>query len=189
MKKTLSPIIALFTIGVLFLTSCNQDKPVDPFSIGKHHIGLLTDSTQVRELDDIFINDSISSYQNDTSFTGIVNNIHVLDKSGKHLLTLSPSEVIDSTATISTVKIEDPRYKTEEGISLNSTYGELSKAYNIKKIDNLINTIMVSVNGSNATFTIDKEELPANMRFDMSLNIDPIQIPEQAKIKYFIIHW
>jgi hypothetical protein len=40
-----------------------------------------------------------------------------------------------------------------------------------------------------ATFTIDKKELPANLRFDVKANIDPIQIPEKAKIKYFMLHW
>lgn len=187
MTNKISPLFAVLILALGF-QSCKTDT-VDPFLIGNQHIGLLTDSTQVKDLKAIYINDSISTYQSDDSFTGLVNNIHILDKTGKHLLTLSPTEVMDSTATISTVKIEDGRYATDKGININSTYGELSAAYTIKKIDNLINTIVVSVEESDAAFTIDKKELPANMRFDMNLNIDPIQIPDNAKIKYFMIHW
>ena len=59
----------------------------------------------------------------------------------------------------------------------------------ISKIDNLINAIVVSVNEIDASFTIDKKELPASMRFDMNMTIDVIQIPEKAKIKFFMVHW
>ena len=66
---------------------------------------------------------------------------------------------------------------------------DINAAYKISKIDNLINSIVVSVNEINASFTIDKKELPASLRFDMDMTIDPIQIPEKAKVKFFILHW
>ena len=80
-------------------------------------------------------------------------------------------------------------YKTEKNISTISTFKDLKEAYKISKIDNLINAIVVSVNEIDASFTIDKKELPASMRFDMNMTIDVIQIPEKAKIKFFMVHW
>jgi len=48
---------------------------------------------------------------------------------------------------------------------------------------------VVFVDEINASFTIDKKELPSDLRFDMSLTIEKIQIPDKAKIKYFFVYW
>ncbi|GAB4161826.1 MAG: hypothetical protein Tsb0033_19870 [Winogradskyella sp.] len=185
MKNTIFTIL----IVIMLITSCSKEKPVDPFLIKKHHIGLLTDSTTVKELDAVFSNDSVVRYVAGDEFTGSVNIIEIFDKSGKKLLDLSPKEALDSTSVISSVRINDERYRTEKNISLLSTFKDIKDNYKISKIDNLINTVVVSVNEINASFTIDKKELPSSLRFDMDATIDPIQIPEKAKIKYFMIHW
>lgn len=185
MKKVL---IVLF-ICTLLITSCAKEKAPDPFLIEKHHIGLLTDSTQIKDLDAVFINDSVVRYIAGDEFTGSVNTIEVFEKGGKKLLDLSPKEALDSTSVISSVRIIDERYRTEKNISALSTFKDLKAAYKISKIDNLINSVVVSVNEINASFTIDKKELPGGLRFDMDATIDPIQIPEKAKIKFFMLHW
>ncbi|WP_299128852.1 hypothetical protein [uncultured Winogradskyella sp.] len=174
---------------VLIITSCAKDKNPNPFLIEKHHIGLLTDSTQVKDLKSIFINDSVVRYIAGDEFTGSVNSIEVFEKGGRKLLDLSPKEALDSTSVISSVRIIDERYKTEKNISALSTFKDVKDAYKISKIDNLINSIVISVNEINASFTIDKKELPGSLRFNMDATIDPIQIPEKATIKFFMLHW
>ncbi|WP_179345500.1 hypothetical protein [Winogradskyella ursingii] len=183
MKNT----ILILAICLLLATSCNNEP--NPFLVEKNHIGLLTDSTQVRELDAIFPNDSVVRYIAGDEFAGSVNTIEIFEKTGKKLLDLSPEEALDSTSVISSVRIMDERYKTEKQISTMSTFGDIKNAYKISKINNLINAVVVSVDEINASFTIDKNELPASLRFDMDSSIDEIQIPEKAKIKYFFIHW
>jgi hypothetical protein len=180
-------VIVLFC--AILLVSCTREIPVNPFLIQKHQIGLLTDSTQVKDLDVIFPRDSVVRYIAGDEFAGSVNIIEVFEKGGKKLLDLSPEEALDSTSLISSVRIIDQRYRTEKDISVLSTFKDIKENYKISKIDNLINSIVVSVNDINASFTIDKKELPASLRFDMDLNIDPIQVPEKAKIKYFMVHW
>lgn len=182
-------LICAVMVCTLLLVSCAKDIAPDPFLIGKHHIGLLTDSTQVKDLEIIFSNDSVVRFIAGDEFTGAVNSIEIFDKGGKKLLDLSPEEALDSTSVISSVRIIDERYKTEKKISNLSTFKDIKDAYKISKIDNLINAIVVSVNEINASFTIDKKELPASLRFDMDLAIDALQIPEKAKIKYFMVHW
>jgi hypothetical protein len=49
--------------------------------------------------------------------------------------------------------------------------------------------VVVFVDDINASFAIDKKELPAELQFDMSLKIEKIQIPAKAKIKYFMLYW
>lgn len=174
-------------IASLLMTSCGKEQ--DPFLIQKHNIGNLTDSTQVKDLKIIFEKDSVANYNGADEFTRNINNIDIYDKDGKALLTLSPEKRADSTAVVKSVRILDPRYKTEKDISTASTFKDIQNAYTISKIDNLINTIVVSVKDINVSFTIDKKELPSNLRFDRSITIEASQIPDNAKVKYFFVHW
>lgn len=179
--------LLLALLIVLIIASCSKKQ--DPFLIEKHNIGSLTDSTQVRQLDSIFMNDSIVKFVGGDEFTGNINNIDIYDKAGNHLLVLTPNEALDSTAVISNIRIMDSRYKTEKNLSTLSTFKDIQTNYKINRIDNLINSINVNVNEINAYFTIDKKELPANLRFDMKMTIEASQIPDEAKIKYFMINW
>lgn len=176
---------------ILFLsciiTSCNKKQ--DPYLISKQSIGLLTDSTEVKDLATIFINDSIKKNIAGDEFIGNINNIEIYDKTGNLLLILSPSQALDSTATIRTIKVVDSRYKTAKGLSPSSTFKVIKDNYKISSIQNTLKNIIVSVDSENLYFTIDKSDLPAEMRFDMNLKIEAIQIPEQAKIKNYFVQW
>lgn len=179
-------IFCLVTITILVF-SCKKEQ--DPFLIGKQNIGLLTDSTQVKDLELAFPNDSIVNFKTDGEFTNDTNEIEIFEKDGKKLLVLETSQPMDSTSVIKSVQIMDSRYKTSKNISILSTFKDINDNYKISKITNLINSVVVFVNDINASFTIDKKELPAELRFDMNLTIDKIQIPEKAKIKYFFVYW
>lgn len=172
----------------LLIINCSPEK-TNPFLVAKHRIGFLNDSTQIKDLKTIFINDSIVKYNEDDSFIGNINNIEVFEKNGNPLLVISPTEALDSTATIASVRLIDSRYATVKNISNLSTFKDIKDAYKISKISNLISSIVISVNDIDATFSIDKKELPANMRFDLDMKIDPIQIPDDTKIKFFIVHF
>ena len=178
----------LFTaMLILIVISCKNE--MDPFLVEKHNIGFLTDSTQVKDLESVFPNDSIVKFVGGDEFTGNINNIDIFDKTGNHLLVLTPNEALDSTAVIDNIRIMDPRYKTAKNITNLSTFKDIQNSYKVNRIDNLINSINVNVNEINAYFTIDKKELPANLRFDMKMTIEASQIPDDAKIKYFMINW
>jgi hypothetical protein len=90
---------------------------------------------------------------------------------------------------IGSVRILSENYKTEKDISLLSTFKDIKEAYKISSISNLINSVVIYIDEIDASFTIDKKELPANLRFDMTLKIEPVQIPDAAQVKYFIMHW
>lgn len=171
----------------MLITSCNKEQ--DPFQMSKQHIGLITDSTEIKDLKTIFINDSIVTGLDTNEFTRGFNDIDIFEKGGKKLLRISPQNAADSTSYIQSIQIFDPRYKTDKNISIFSTFKDISRNYEISRIDNLINTIVVSVNKINASFTIDKKELPANLRFDRTLKIEETHIPDNAKIKFLFINW
>lgn len=182
-------ILFILVLFILVVMSCTKEKKQDPFQISKHHIGLLTDSTQVKDLEFAFPNDSIIKNITGDEFAGDMNDIEVYDKTGKQLLTLTPTQALDSTALIYNVHVMDSRYKTDKNISTLSTFADIKNNYKITGISTLINSVVVSVNEINASFTIDKKELPANLQYNMDLKIEAVQIPDNAKIKYFMLYW
>jgi len=183
MKKTILPLIILCVL----LSNCNKTQ--DPFEISKQHIGLLTDSTQVKDIEAIFAKDSISKFISGDEFNGSINNIEIFKKTGEKLLVLTPNVALDSTATIESIQVIAPQYKTSKGISTLSTFKDIYDAYNITKISNQINSVSVFVDEINASFVISKKELPANLQFDLNLKFEEAHIPDNAKIKYFFLLW
>lgn len=179
--------IAALCISCTLFYGCKKDQ--DPFFIGKDHIGLLTDSTKVKDLEQVFASDSVVNYKPDPILKIPMNLVEVYEKNGTLLLTLTPKKMADSTSFITNIRIEDSRYKTEKGISTLSRFKDIQGAYKISKIDNLLNSLVVSVNEINAQFAIDKKELPASLRYDMTMKFEASQIPDNAKIKYFFINW
>lgn len=181
MKNTLYLAI-LITFA---LVSCNSEP--DPFLIQKQNIGHLTDSTKVFDLKTVFAKDSVVT--NKANGFNSSPTVEILDKAtGKQLLLLTPISA-DSTATIEVVQIMDARYKTEKGLNMLSTFKDIDENYTISSIDNLLRSVVISVKEIDASFTIDKEQLPGNVRFNMNSKIEASQIPDHAKIKYFMIHW
>ena len=185
MKKSFLKVLSI--VIVILFVACKKNQ--NPFEIGKQHIGFLTDSTQIKDLKTIFASDSIAQFISGDAFAGNQNSIEVFEKGGAKLLVLTPKQELDSTAVIKSVQIIDSRYKTSKNISTLSTFKDITSAYKISKINNLINSILITVSELNASFAIDKKELPSNLRFDMSLKIEATHIPDNAKIKYFFINW
>ena len=166
------------------------DKTTDPFLITTNSAGLLTDSTMIRELKTVFINDSLSRFIGGDEFTGNTNTISVYEKeSGALLLELDPNTALDSLSTIRTVRIMDPRFKNQDGINTLSTFGDLNSNYRISSVQNTLRSLIISVDEINAYFTISKKELPEEMRYNMNKKIEAISIPENAKIKDFYLQW
>ncbi|WP_412986312.1 hypothetical protein [Pontimicrobium sp. IMCC45349] len=175
-------------ITLICFTSCQKEE--DPFLITKSNIGLLTDSTKVKDLSVVFSNDSIKKYIGGDEFTGNINDIEIYSKLTKEkIIVLTPKQALDSTSTIKTVNVLDKQFKTAKGLNSNSTFKDIKNNYKISSIQNTLRNLIVSVNEMNMYFTIEKTELPAELRFDMNLKIEAIQIPDDAKIKNFYLQW
>ncbi|MCL6272500.1 hypothetical protein M3P19_00685 [Muricauda sp. 2012CJ35-5] len=180
MKK----IIVTLAIGGVLCASCSEKN--SKFLIGEGSIGTLTKKTAISELETVFAQDSIVRDSARIKLGANSKKIEIYEKGGAHLLTLTPNT--DSIPTIENVRVLDSRYVSDRGISLNSTFEEVQTKYGIKKIVTTLNSIVVFPKSSNLYFTIDKEELPSNLRYTTS-NIESVQIPATAKIKYLMIGW
>ncbi|MEM6685619.1 MAG: hypothetical protein AAF617_07450 [Bacteroidota bacterium] len=182
MKKTL-----IFGLAIACLASCAKKQ--DPFLIQNDRIGKLPKEAIVKQLDSIFANDSLVKRIGEGDYMQAGNDQYlVFEKGGSHLFTLIPRQQHDENEKIETIQIHDARFKTANGISLASTFKDIREQYKIKNIYNTLKNLVITVNGQEY-FTIDKKELPENLRHNMSLNIEAIQIPDAAKIKQFQINW
>ncbi len=202
MKNILS--VALIATSLLFL---NCEKENTKFKITTTALGELTKDTKIIDLEILYAEDSIvatngvpkmnlstiTSESNDDSSERIIKDgfsyqkIEIFEKGGAHLLSLTPSK--DSVPTIENIRIYDPRFKTEKGVTINSTFKEIKDNYTIKKIITTINNVVILLKDSPVYFTIDKQQLPASLRYNSSVNIEEVQIPDTAKIKYMWMAW
>ncbi|MCK5440689.1 MAG: hypothetical protein KAJ23_02235 [Maribacter sp.] len=179
----------LFTVALcalVLLTQCQKEKDTS-FLITNTSVGKLDKVSLVRDLDIIYEQDSIVKDTTRLTLGFGAKRINVYERGGSHLLTITPSP--DSIPKVENVRINDPRFMTEKGIGLNSTFKDIREKYSIKKIVTSINNIVIFVKDHDVYFTIDKSELPANLRYVSSPNIEAVQVPDTAKIKYLMIGW
>ena len=65
----------------------------------------------------------------------------------------------------------------------------MKKSYEISGVQNAINSVVVFLKNSDIYLTIDKKQLPENIRYNYNAKIEETQIPEEASFKYFMINW
>ncbi|MCF4102312.1 hypothetical protein L1I30_11585 [Gillisia sp. M10.2A] len=177
-----------FTIVLAVLAmSCGRDS--DPFLIINNRVGQLTKEIKINQLDSIFKGDSIVRNTSSTKFLSATSDIEIYDKEGAPLLILEPVQQFDSTSTVGYIQILDSRYQTDKGLSIKSTFGDVVEKYTISRIENTLNSAVVFIDELNLYLTIDKKELPSSLRYDTDSRITASQIPDNAKIKYFMISW
>jgi len=183
MKKTI--LISLITI--LLFVQCEKES--NRFLIQKGAIGNLTKSIPIKQIDSIFAQDSIVWLNPINNSLGIQGEIEIFEKGGKKLLLLSPENENDSNSVITNIQVFDDRYKTEQGFNSGSTFKDLKENYKITAIDNAINSVVIYLEDSEIFITIDKKQLPENVRYNYTTKIESTQIPLEATFKYFMIAW
>ncbi|MDT8414089.1 MAG: hypothetical protein RQ735_01815 [Flavobacteriaceae bacterium] len=183
MKNGLKTLV--FAILSVMLISCQKDTE---FLITNGQVGKITKETKISKLDSLFPNDSIvKRYQ--PGNLKVASELFIYQKGGKKLLEIIPAKFSDDSQQISYVEILDERYKTAEGLSVKSPFGEFAKKYKISSIENMINNVMVSFESQDFYIVIDKAFLPADLKFDTTTKVSKAQIPDDAPLKYFSVSW
>lgn len=172
--------------ALVCFTQCQQEKDTS-FLIQAEQVGPLTKGTPSADIESLFINDSIIRDTSASVLGSAQNKIRIYEKGGALLLTLTPTK--DSTALVENIQIHDPRYKTAENVGVTSTFKDIKAAYEIRKVVTSLNNLVIFVKNSDVYFTISKEELPGSLRYNQSLSIEAVQIPDKAKLKYMMVGW
>ena len=177
--------LSLILITVLSF-GCSQNE----YKIEKGKVGKLFKENLVKQLDSIYKNDSIVRRigEGDYMFSGDDKYL-IFNNKKEHLLTLTPRNQQDSSEPIETIEIISDLFKTNSGISVNSTFGEIDKNHNINGIQNTINNLIIYVDEIDAYFIIDKKNLPIELRLGTEIKIKKINIPTESRIKRFMVGW
>ena len=183
MKKSL--LLLVLTAGIF--GACEKEQ--DPFLISENSVGHLTKEIQIRQLDSVFARDSVVKQVNESEFFKTNNEIEIFDKKGQKMLLLEPVQAFDSTSTIGFIQVLDSRFKTAKGLNTQSTFKDIVENYNISRIENTLSAAVIFIDDLNIYVTIDKKQLPADLRYDTQKRIQASQIPDEATIKYFMIDW
>lgn len=181
-KNALTLIILVFSVLIISCTGNNK------FTVEKGKVGMVTTTTAVKDLDNIFKNDSIvknlsegalgdNYFQDDDEYL-------IYEKGGKHLLTIMPKEQLDSTSTIKSIEIHDARFKTESDINLNATFAAIN-AIKKPRVESTLSSVTLFLDDINATIAIDKEELGFKNMNTKKVTLE--QIPDLAKMKSFVV--
>ena len=177
--------VVFLVVVALLVLSCKQENK---FTITPNSIGPITKTTTVSELELLFENDSLVDFEAATQIKEKASGISVYEKGGKRLMRILPEEG-SPESTIKSVKIYDERFTTEKGIGLSSTFKDINTKYTIKRIENLIDVIVIFVEESNAYFTIDKKHLAGDLMFNTSVTVEQTQIPDNTPIKFLMVAW
>lgn len=177
--------IVILVILSIALLGCSGETA---FTIGKDHVGPITRTTSFADLKTLFENDSLVTETGSQEISSAKGDLILYEKGGKKLLQLSPTTA-EGDKKVKFIQIFDKRYTTAQGINLGSTFKDIQDAYTLRRIENLIATIVIFVNEGDEYFTIDKKHLPANLMFDTDTKIEATQIPDDTPIKYLMIGW
>lgn len=174
-------------LTVAFLTSCSGiDKK---FKIEEEQVGLLSKNMNMRELDSIYAKDSLVKttlegefrYASDERFI-----VYEKGKKAKELLELTPSAIKQGQDQyITSIEIKDERFKTKEGITKGSTFGEIKKVYKKFDIQESLYSVNVTPQGSNIYFVYKKSDLMASPTGILSEK----DIPDGAKMDRMLVNW
>ncbi len=175
-----------FLFLALLLSSCKKEIDTT-FLITNSAVGKLEKTSLARDVELIFAQDSVVKDTTALNLGNRARKFKIFEKGGRLLLTLTPSG--DSIPTVQNIRFEDPRFKTEKGVNINSTFKDIKEAYTIKKVLTSTNNLLILVKQSEVYFTISKEELPSSLRYASSVNIEAVQIPDKAKVKYMMLGW
>lgn len=178
----------LFIIGILLLGSCTRNE--DTFLITKDSVGPLMRDTPISRLDSIFSKDSVvkSAYEGELRYAS-TERILIYEKSGVQLMEITPGLNNENIKVVENIKILNPRYATDEGISLHSTFKDIKNQYTINRIENSISSIVLFIDEAHLYIALDKSFLPEQYRWDLSRSIAIEDIPDQTVIKHFMIGW
>jgi len=182
--KILKVLSIFLMIGIMI--QCKKEKNND-FVITKDKIGKLDRASLARDIDLIYAEDSVVIDTVKLNFRNGAGKIRIYESGGVHLLTLTPNT--DSIPTIQNVQMHDHRFIASNRITKNSTFKDINDVFEVKKIITSLNNIIVILRQNDLYFTIDKKELPANLRYTTTTQIEAVQIPDSAKVKYMMVSW
>ncbi|GAB5526874.1 MAG: hypothetical protein Roseis2KO_47460 [Roseivirga sp.] len=177
----------LFSCANVNSTVGNADST---FIVSTGQIGLIKQMMTVQEVLDTYPSGSIKKVTSQGEFAeDQYDDYEVHDSEGRHIFTFTPVRNNDPHARIESVTILDERFKTDKGIGLSSTYGQLTEAYEALDCSPDMETIDISITRLKARFSIQKSDLEEGWWKEREKEIDTSKIPTDTSLSGFLIQW
>lgn len=158
--------------------------------VAANSIGAYTNQNTIAEVLQTIPNAQINKKVEHGEFADdVYSNYEISSPDSQLLFTLSPKDTGKVNQKINRVLINSPFFKTEKGISKNSTYADIKKAYPITKIEPTEGHIVLTVNEIHASFSIAKSKLSKDWWNAKTKSVNTNSIPLNAKIDDFILWW
>ncbi len=119
----------------------------------------------------------------------VYDDYEVYDHNANLLFTMTPKDTGDVFQKFNRVLVNSSFFKTEKGIDLNATYGDIIDAYTIDGIEPTREHIVLNINEINANFSIPKNVLKRGWWNDQTKKINRDKIPLNARVDSFILWW
>ena len=175
-----------FILIATLIAACQKEE--NQFVIKNKQVGKLTDTTTVAQMKELYKQDSIVKNTEGQSAFEPYDEYTIYDKNTKQaLLVVVPVKVNEENSKLKQVEIKSDLFKTDKGVNLASDFGTFKKNHKVGKIDETFKYIVVFIDDLNATIDLTKDVIPLNARNDSSIKIDETLIPDQAKIKHFVV--
>lgn len=177
----------LLLIAVFFqLISCNSNAD---FQVEKGRVGPLDSNTEVKDLKNIFAQDSLVKKEQSSFLVfgdGQASEEYIVySEGGELLLKIIPEDAGDSISLIDRVEILSPLFKTDGDVGLGSTFEQVNFSHTINKAEKSLSSAVLFMDELNATMTLSKDDLGIISFRPGSLDLG--QIPDNAPVKTFVV--
>ena len=186
MNKVAFKVLSIIVLSSLF--SCSNSSE---FEVGQNKVGLVNSETIIGNIETIFENDSVVKHLSEGllgirgAYVQEDDKYLIYEKGGKHLLTITPKEPLDSLSTIAYIDVYDPRYTTKNGLGLNSNFQEIDLLTTVSKIESTFTSATLFLDKINATMSLNKEDL--GIKTINTTEVLKEQIPDLVKPKTFVV--
>lgn len=180
----------LLILSAFFVIACQKSSE---YMVSKNRLGNINNTTKISELKSLLLLDSVDmSYPRDIygkPLTSLVKEVKVYDTSNNEVLLIKPDTKLDTMSLISSIRILSERYKTKNGIGINSNFEDVQEHHAIGLIQSSPNSIVLMLSDINALVSFDRSVLPGDIRFDNEAEIKLTMIPNDAKVNRFWINF
>lgn len=159
-------------------------------TISDGNIGVLNDSMSIADVVQTLPRAQIHQKAGRGEFAeDVYDDYEIYTHRNQLLLTITPQETGSTNQKINRVFINSPFFQTEKGISKNSTYEEIKKAYTIDRIEPTREYISLIVGEINAVFNIKKDKLKPGWWDEKAKTVKEDKIPPETPIDDFFLWW
>lgn len=185
-------ILSLILVFYSCRTAQNHrtDTEEKTFLIAPNQVGAIKKGMTIKDLYSTLPKNQIKKIKTKNELSAdATDNFYIYDSQNRLLLIVSPETKNDEGSRISRVVIKDKRYKTTQGISLQSNVGQIRNAYENTDFIPSINEIIMFVPEIDANFEINPRNLSRNIWNDSTGMILADSIPATTTVTTLAIFW